>query len=89
MSNPEFGVNELTLNNNMNAIQIYRKLKALTGKTPSLFIRSIRLEKSKELLSSTDMTVSEVAYAVGFKDPSYFSRVFLKEYKKSPRDYRR
>jgi signal transduction histidine kinase/ligand-binding sensor domain-containing protein/DNA-binding response OmpR family regulator len=60
--------------------QMYRKLKALTGKTPTLFIRSIRLQKGHELLASTHLNVSEVTYEVGFKDPNYFSRVFQKEF---------
>ena len=61
-------------------MQVYRKLKALTNRTPSQFIRSIRLQKAMKLLKSTDLTVSEIAYDVGFTDPNYFSRTFLEEY---------
>jgi len=64
--------------------QIYRKIKAITGKSTAIFIRSIRLKYAKELLSDTDKTISEVAYEVGFKDPSWFSRAFKDEFGFSP-----
>ncbi len=60
--------------------QVNRKLKALTGKTPSQFIRSIRLQKAMELLKTTDLNISEIAYEVGFSDPNYFSRSFSEEF---------
>ena len=58
--------------------------KALTNRTPPQFIRSIRLQKAFELLKTTDLTVSEVAYDVGFSDPNYFSRTFLEEFGTRP-----
>ncbi len=64
--------------------QVYRKLKALTGKTPSQFIRSIRLNKALQLLQDSNFSVSEVAYETGFKDPAYFSRVFTKAFGNAP-----
>ncbi|MCB0557544.1 MAG: response regulator [Lewinellaceae bacterium] len=69
--------------------QVYRKLKALTKKTPSQFIRSIRLDKAMELLNSTDLNISQIAYDVGFNDPNYFSRSFLQEFGVSPSSVRR
>lgn len=83
-----FGVSQLADEVGMSQMQIYRKLKALTGRTPSQFIRSQRLQKGKELMMETDMNISEVAYAVGFSDPNYFSRTFHKEFGKPPRDFR-
>ncbi|MCB9351382.1 MAG: helix-turn-helix transcriptional regulator [Lewinellaceae bacterium] len=71
----------------MNQMQVYRKVKALTGKTPSQFIRSYRLQKGLELLQKGELNISEIAYDVGFTDPSYFSRVFQKEFGKSPSDF--
>lgn len=65
---------------NLSNMQVNRKLKALTGKTPSRFIRSIRLQKAKELLQTTDSNISEIAYQVGFSDPRFFSRVFSEEF---------
>ncbi|MEO1448985.1 MAG: tetratricopeptide repeat protein, partial [Bacteroidota bacterium] len=65
---------------NLSHTQMYRKLKALTGQTPTLFIRSLRLQKARQLLETTQLNVSEVAYDVGFNDPNYFTRVFSKEF---------
>ena len=65
--------------------QLYRKLKALTGETPNQLIRKIRLHKGLELLKTTDLNIAEIAYSVGFSDPNYFSRMFHKEFGKSPR----
>ena len=64
--------------------QVYRKLKALTGQTPVQFIRSIRLRKAKELLQSSTLNISEIAYEVGFSDPNYFSRSFQQTFGSPP-----
>ena len=64
--------------------QVYRKLKAITGKSTAVFIRKVRLDRAKELLRTTEMTISEVAYEVGFNDPSWFSRAFKEEYGYAP-----
>jgi signal transduction histidine kinase/DNA-binding response OmpR family regulator/ligand-binding sensor domain-containing protein len=61
---------------NMSRSQLYRKLKALMDVPPSDFIRTYRLEKGKSLLETSDLTVSEVAWKVGYKDASHFSRSF-------------
>ena len=74
------GINDLCQKVQLSRTQIYRKLKALTGKTPSQFIRSIRLQKALELLKKGEMNVSEVAYDVGFSHPNYFSRAFKVEF---------
>ena len=71
----------------MSQMQVYRKLKALTGQPPSHFIRSVRLHKSLDLLKSGELTISEIAYEVGFTDPNYFSRVFHEAYGQPPSDY--
>lgn len=60
----------------MSRSQMFRKIKALTGLSPSVYIRGIRLQRGKELLESTEMNVSEVAYQVGFSSPTYFSDAF-------------
>lgn len=65
-------------------MQVNRKLKALTGKTPSRFIRSIRLHKAKGLLQTTSLNISQIAYEVGFNDPHFFSRVFSEEFGHPP-----
>ncbi|MFK7935567.1 MAG: ATP-binding protein [Saprospiraceae bacterium] len=84
MDNPEFGVTQLTAISGMSRTQTYRKLKALTGNTPTQFVRMIRLQAALDLLKSEQMNISEVAYAVGFKDPNYFTRVFQQEFGYSP-----
>ncbi len=84
IDDPDFGVTHLCRAANLSNMQVNRKLKALTGKTPSRFIRSIRLQKAMELLKTTDLNVSEIAYEVGFGDPSYFSRSFSEEFGKAP-----
>ncbi|MCO6488827.1 MAG: helix-turn-helix domain-containing protein, partial [Phaeodactylibacter sp.] len=68
----------------MGRSNLYAKLSALTGTSFNLYLRSLRLARAKELLLTTNMNVSEVAYEVGFKDPKYFSRVFSKAYGTPP-----
>jgi signal transduction histidine kinase/DNA-binding response OmpR family regulator len=87
LNNTEFGVAQLATASHLSQMQLYRKLKALTDKTPSQFIRSYRLQQGLELLKEGQLTVSEVAYEVGFADPSYFSRTFQKEFRKNPSDF--
>jgi AraC-like DNA-binding protein len=65
---------------------LFTKLKALTGQSITLYIRKLRLAKSRELLTNPDITVAEVAYSVGFNDPKYFTRVFTEEYGESPKE---
>jgi signal transduction histidine kinase/ligand-binding sensor domain-containing protein/DNA-binding response OmpR family regulator len=79
-----FGSKDLTEKLQISDSQIYRKIKAITGKSTAVFIRSIRLQYANELLKNTDKTVSEVAYAVGFNDPSWFSRAFKEEFGFAP-----
>lgn len=72
----------------MSRSQIFRKVKALTGNPPTYFVRSIRLHKGRELLKTTDKTVSEIAYEVGFSSVKYFSDSFLKEFGIRPTEVR-
>lgn len=88
LENPDFGVPQLAEAVLMSQMQVYRKLKALTGQTGSQFIRSLRLQRGRELLQTTDLTISEIAYDVGYSDPNYFSRTFHQEFKKPPSDFR-
>jgi signal transduction histidine kinase/ligand-binding sensor domain-containing protein/DNA-binding response OmpR family regulator len=64
--------------------QMHRKIKALTGQSSSIYIRMIRLQKAKELLAAEDLSISEVAYRVGFKSPVYFSQVYKNTFGESP-----
>lgn len=81
-------VEELASLLHLTKMQLYRKIKALTGNTPTQYINQIRLEHAARLLKETNQTVSEIAYEVGYTDPKYFSRIFAKLFKKSPTAYR-
>jgi signal transduction histidine kinase/DNA-binding response OmpR family regulator/ligand-binding sensor domain-containing protein len=69
--------------------QLYRKLKAITGKSTAIFIRTVRLKKAKELLETSNLSISEIAYQVGFNDPAWFSRAFKEEFSKAPSEFRK
>ena len=83
-----FGIEQLCREMAMSESQLNRKIKAVSGRTLSIYIRSIRLQEAKKLLQTTDMNVSEVAYAVGFSDPAYFSRTFSQEFGQAPSEFR-
>ncbi len=83
-----FNVTLLAHKIGMSKSQLYRKLKATTGKSTAVFIRSIRLMKAREYLLKDDRSVSEVAYHVGFKDPFWFSRAYREEFGYPPSETR-
>lgn len=89
INDTDLGVKDLCRAAKLSSVQVNRKLKALTGRTPSLFIRLIRLQKGKEMLQTSDLTVAEVAYSVGFTDPNYFSRAFSEEFNQTPSETRK
>jgi AraC-like DNA-binding protein len=68
--------------------QLYRKKKALTNDSIANYLLQQRLHWAWQLLKTTELNVSEIAYEVGFKDPSYFSRVFKKRFGGSPVEMR-
>lgn len=88
ISNPDLNMNQMCRALGMSRSQVFRKTKALTGKSASNFIRSVRLQKGKELLTNTDLTVSEIAYDVGFTSLNYFSAAFFEEYGIRPSTFR-
>ncbi len=69
-------------------IQLYRKIKEITKKTPTEFIRAIRLKHASKLLKTTNKTVQEVLYDSGFNNKAYFYREFFKQYNMTPKEYR-
>jgi len=87
ISNPGFSVEEMSRLLFMSRVAMYKKLFALTGKTPIEFIRTIRLQRAAQLLESSQMTISEIAYEVGFNNPKHFSKCFKDEYKTLPSSY--
>ena len=88
LEDPEMSIAEVCKGMGMSRSQLYKKVKALTNSTTTQIIRSIRLNKAKELLQDSGRSIYEVAYDVGFKDPAYFSRTFSEEFGMSPRDFR-
>ncbi len=85
MGDEDFGMPRLCKALNMSRTNLFQKLKALTGKSATDFIRNLRLEKARALLETTDMSVTaEVSYAVGFGSPNYFSRAFQEAFGVAP-----
>ena len=80
LSNSEFGVEDVGKEIGLSRVQLYRKVKAMTGSSVVDLLRKARLAKAKRLLESRSMSVSEVAYEVGFSAPSYFTKCFKEEY---------
>jgi signal transduction histidine kinase/ligand-binding sensor domain-containing protein/DNA-binding response OmpR family regulator len=71
----------------MGRSNLYKKVKGITGLAPNEYVRLIRLNKAVQLLSTKKYKVSEVCYMVGFNTPSYFSKCFLEQFGKLPKDY--
>ena len=68
--------------------QFYRKIKALTNYSPVELLRRLRLKRSRDLLSTTQKSVSEIAYEVGFSTPAYFTRCYREAYGETPTELR-
>lgn len=88
ISNPELEVKQLSNEAGLSRTNLYVKLKELTGYSPKEFIRTIRLKKAAQFLKKTDLTVSEIAYQVGFKYPKYFSTCYRRQFGITPSQYR-
>ena len=82
----EFSIEEFSNEAGMSRSQLHRKIKALTGKSPSLYLRSVRLTKAKKMIEEKAGNISEIAYTVGFSSPIYFSRCFKDEFGYPPSD---
>lgn len=80
----EYSVEDLGSEMGLSRVQLYRKVKALTGYSVVDLLRKARLAKAKQLLETTDKNISEVAYEVGFTTPSYFAKRFKEEFGISP-----
>jgi signal transduction histidine kinase/AraC-like DNA-binding protein len=87
IADTNFGVENLGREIGMSRMQLYRKLNALTGYSPSDFIKRMRLQRAAQLLCQDSGTVSEVAYQVGFNSHAYFSKCFHDLYGKTPSDF--
>lgn len=89
LSQEDFSVNALADILCLSRSQVNRKIKATTGLSTSLFIRHIRLLEARQLLKSSDLSVSEILYQVGFKSPAYFSQVYKNQFGRNPSDERK
>jgi signal transduction histidine kinase/ligand-binding sensor domain-containing protein/CheY-like chemotaxis protein len=87
ISGPDFKVDQLCKKLYMSHTSLYRKINALSGETPTEFIRSYRLKKGAELLKNNFGTILEVALEVGFSSANYFTRVFKKKFHQLPSEY--
>ena len=84
LGDSDFSVERLGAELGLSRVQLYRKVKALTGHTPVELLRKARLTKGRRLLETTDLSVAEIAYKVGFTSPSYFNKCFKEEYGTNP-----
>lgn len=82
-----FSVESLTGILNISRSNLQRKLKTISGVTPGDYLRNYRLRKACKLLIETDMRINEVAYSIGFNSPSYFTKVFQKNYNMLPKEF--
>ena len=85
LANSDLSVEQIGDEIGLSRVQLYRKVKALTGYSPVEIIRKARLTRARHLLQTTERTVSEVAYAVGFSTPSYFSKCYKDEFGENPK----
>ena len=86
MADSDLSVETIGAELGLSRVQLYRKVKALTGQSPVELLRTARLQKGRELLQTTNKNVSEIAYEVGFTAPSYFTKCFKDEFGISPSD---
>lgn len=84
MGDSDFTVERLGEEVGLSRVQLYRKVKALTGQTPVDLLKKARLERARLLVEKTDKSISEIAYEVGFTAPSYFNKCFKDEFGVSP-----
>ena len=88
MGNPEINVDAIAQKMGLERSQFYRKIKALTNYSPVELIRNLRLKQGRRLLTSTEKTVSEIAYEIGFSTPAYFTKCYRDAYGETPSETR-
>ena len=87
IANSQFNIDEMATEMGLSRSAFYKKVKALTGFAPVDLLKEFRLSHAAELLSTTNLNITEVAFRSGFKDPGYFGKCFRKRYGMSPREY--
>jgi len=89
LEDSDVSVEDLAADMGLSRVQLYRKVKAVAGSSPVELLRTARLNRAYQLLLTTDKSVSEIAYAVGFTSPSYFTKCFKEEYGQVPGEIRK
>lgn len=89
ISESEFDINMFAEELNLSKSTLYRKIKTVTGLSPIEFIRNIKLKHASVILQNNTISISEVAYAIGFSDPKYFSACFKSEFNITPSEYQK
>ena len=84
LTDSDLSVEDLGTEVGLSRVQLYRKVKALTGRSPVELLRTARLQRARQMLLTTDKNISEIAYEVGFSAPSYFTKCFRDEFGISP-----
>jgi signal transduction histidine kinase/DNA-binding response OmpR family regulator/ABC-type xylose transport system substrate-binding protein len=88
MTDSDLSVEKIGSEIGLGRVQLYRKVKALTGSSPVELLRTARLQRARTLIQTTDKTISEIAYEVGFTAPSYFAKCFKDEFGMAPGEVR-
>ncbi|MDE5869788.1 MAG: response regulator, partial [Muribaculaceae bacterium] len=88
MGNSELNVDQLASELGLGRSQFYRKIKALTNYSPVELLRRLRLQRGRDMLTTTDKSISEIAYEVGFSTPAYFTKCFRDAFGKTPTELR-
>lgn len=83
----DFNVEKLCKTMRINQTMLYRNIKSYTGMSISSFMRKVRLKRALQLMAESDLTISEIAYKVGFNDPGYFTKCFTNEYGQPPSSF--
>lgn len=89
LEDSEYTISQLGRDVGLSRVQLYRKIKALADITPNDLLKNFRLKRAAQLLRESHLTVFEIAYRVGYKDPSYFCKCFKQGYGQSPTEYAR
>ncbi len=87
LTNPQLSVEDLSKHICMGRSSLYRKILDITGETPVEFIRSVKLEKARLLLETSDLNIAQISYMVGFSVPNYFAKAFRAKYNMLPSEY--
>lgn len=87
LASPDLSVEDLSKHLGMSRVHLYKKLMSITGRPPIEFIRTIRLKRASQMLKDPGQNVADVAYAVGFNNPKYFSKYFKEEFGVLPSQY--